>query len=121
ASFPAMAATQAETAEPYPVTATGSIFNPKRIGTADLKLKGEWRNVGNATPADSFETSLWADLGGEIDVLLTTLSINSEARTKAQEILNGMAPADRAKFGTPERLIAMLLVGAGTPIEGIKV
>jgi hypothetical protein len=120
ASLPPAAA-EAETTDPYPVTVTGSIFNPKRVGTADLKLKDEWRNLGNATPADAFETSCWADRIGDIDVLVTTMAMNSEARLKAQEILNGMTPENRLKFGPPERLIAMLSVGTGTPLEGIKV
>jgi hypothetical protein len=110
-----------ETAAPYPVTVTGSIFNPKRVGTADLKLKDQWRNVGNATPADSFETFCWADRVGDIDVLVAMMLMSPEARLKAQEIFNGMSPDSRVKFGTPERLVAMLSIGAGTPFEGIKV
>jgi hypothetical protein len=105
----------------YPVTGTGSVFNPRHVGTADLKLKNEWKNAGTATASASFETFCWAERMGDIDVLLSTMAIDDDARAKAEEVFAGLTDEQRAKFGNPDQLIAALMVGSGTPFEAIKV
>lgn len=102
-------------------TETGSVFRPKVVATSDLKLKSEWVNAGIATPGATLETSCWADLSGDVDAMLSTLLINEPARIKAKEVFDRLPPDQQAKYGSPDRLIAMLSIGGHTQMAGIKV
>lgn len=67
-----------------------------------------WANRGRATPETVLETTLWAAASGELEVLAQSLLLEPEARRRAEEVLNRLPPDTRAKYATPERLVALL-------------
>jgi hypothetical protein len=115
------AARESSNSAHFPLTETGSVFRPKLIATPDLKVRSEWQNKGIGTPSDTFETSCWAEAVGDIDTLVSTLAIDDTARANAKEVFDRLPLDQQTKFGSPERLIAMLQVGAGTEFAAIKV
>jgi len=66
-----------------------------------------WRNAGRNTPAASFETTLWAAAGGDVDALAAGLLLSDPTQVRA--LLAELPPEERAKYTTPERLIATLM------------
>jgi len=67
-----------------------------------------WQNLGAATPAAAFETTLWASAGGDIDALAGLLALDPEARTEAAALFAQLPANLRQEFGSPERLVAVL-------------
>lgn len=67
-----------------------------------------WKNVGRATPAAALETALWAGVGGDLEVLAATLSLDGAAKEKAGTLFASLPETERARFGSPEKLIAAL-------------
>ncbi len=68
-----------------------------------------WRNAGRATPAATIETALWAVAGGDIGTLAQMLSLSADGRAKGAAVLAGLPETIQQEFGTPERLIAVLV------------
>lgn len=66
-----------------------------------------WKNAGRATPAAALETALWAAVGGDIDVLASTLVLGPEARRRAEAVLAGLPPEMRVQYATPEKFAAL--------------
>lgn len=66
-----------------------------------------WKNVGRATPAATLETALWAAVGGDVDMLASTLVLSAEARRRAEAVLAGLSPEMRAQYPTPEKFAAL--------------
>ena len=79
-----------------------------------------WTNAGRATPAAALETTLWAAAGGDVDVLASGLVFDAQARAKAEAIFAGLPDGVRARYGSPERLIAML-TARDVPLEGAHI
>jgi hypothetical protein len=67
-----------------------------------------WQNLGAATPAAAFETTLWASAGGDIDALAGLLALDPEARTEALALFAHLPEKLRQEFVSPERLVAVL-------------
>lgn len=67
-----------------------------------------WQNRGAATPAATFETTLWAAAGGDIDALAALLALDPDARTEATALFAQLPAKFRHEFGSPERLVAVL-------------
>jgi len=77
---------------------------------------GAWRNVGRATPAAALETALWAAVGGDIETLATTISLDERALATAIAVMDRL-PADvRQQYGSPEEFVA-LLTARDVPME----
>jgi hypothetical protein len=75
---------------------------------AGMKPMSAWRNLGRATPAEAFETVLWAGLNGDLDILATTIAFVPAGKAKLDAWFLTLPPSVRAKYGTPERVIAPL-------------
>jgi hypothetical protein len=67
-----------------------------------------WKNAGNATPAATLETALWAASGGNLDTLAGLLTLDPAAAGKAQEIFNSLPSPAKAEYRSAERLVALL-------------
>jgi hypothetical protein len=68
----------------------------------------QWRNLGRSSAPDAIETALWAAAGGEVDLLQESLLLDDSARKKAQELFDGLMPELRARYVSPEKLVAFL-------------
>jgi RNA polymerase sigma factor (sigma-70 family) len=73
---------------------------------AGMKPLSTWRNAGRATPEAAFETLLWSAFNGDADTLMATYAFTPAAKARLDAWFLTLPPGARAKYGTPERLIA---------------
>ena len=81
-----------------------------------MKGREAWRNVGRATPAEAYETVMWACDRGDLDVLVEAFVLSDAQKTEADRVFNKLPEDSRPKYGTPERMMA-LLFASGTPAD----
>ena len=71
-----------------------------------MKRQDSWQNRGWATPTDAVETLLWASFNNEWDTVAKAFIFTPSGKTRMDAFFASL-PADvRAKYGTPERLLA---------------
>jgi hypothetical protein len=70
----------------------------------------DWKNAGRATPAAAVQTALWAAAGGDLNTLAGMVNLNAEERAKVEAALAGLPEQIRTSLGTPERMMAMLVM-----------
>lgn len=84
---------------------------PVRFGAGAVVRASEWSNAGLASPQAALETALWAAAGGDVTQLAATLAFFDEkTKAKAQALLDGLPPAERGRYQTPEGLVAALTI-----------
>ena len=71
-----------------------------------------FQNVGRATPAAAFQTMIWAAVKGDDTALGNALALSDDARAEAASIQAALPPAERARYSTPEKLVALFVAGA---------
>ncbi|MBI4626610.1 MAG: hypothetical protein HY736_25750 [Verrucomicrobia bacterium] len=101
-----MLKTRMDEIEQAPAADTITVTSPP--ATSELIPASTWENAGRATPKATLETALWAAVGGDIDVLADTISLDAGARAKAEAILAGLPAAARTHYASPEKLVALL-------------
>jgi hypothetical protein len=74
------------------------------------KAASDWRNVGRHTPLANLETALWAAGGGDVDTLAGLVTFHDNARAKAAAVLAQLPPEIRAKYDSPEKMVAFFTV-----------
>ena len=79
-----------------------------------------WRNVGYATPASTIETALWAAAGGDVELLAKSFILEGSAREKAVALRAGLPAETRARYATPELLVAYL-TARDVPLGGARI
>lgn len=101
---------------PAPVSAASTLAPPT---VTEGPVSGDFlRDAGRATPAAALETALWAATGGDVETLGSTLLLDAEARTRAEQILATLPAAARDQYRTPEHLVAALTV-KDIPLNGL--
>lgn len=90
-----------------PAAARDAAAATPRAATLELTPATAWKNMGRATPKTALETALWAAVGGDIEALADTISLDAGARAKAAAILAGLPEPARAYYGSPEKLVAL--------------
>lgn len=98
---------KARVQEVRPAPVPEAVAAPSPPNRLDLMPASGWKNAGRATPKEAVETALWAAVGGDIDVLADTISLDAGARAKAEAILAGLPAADRTHYASPEKLVAL--------------
>lgn len=73
-----------------------------------FKPAGEWRNSGNSTPSDAYETYVWAIDHADIGVLAGVLGMTPEEKAKVTAIFSSLPDEARATYESPERMFALL-------------
>jgi hypothetical protein len=69
------------------------------------------RNAGRCNPDRALETILWASAGGDVEALQESIEFgDAEAKAAAQRLLAGLPATERARYGSPEKLLAGLTV-----------
>lgn len=81
----------------------------------------EWRNVGKATPEAGIETALTAATGGDVDTLAASLTFTDSARTKADTWFAGLSESTRQQYGSPEKVIALMIARDAEGLSGMQV
>jgi hypothetical protein len=74
-----------------------------------------FRNLGRSTPADAFQTIVWAATTGSPD-LENMLFLNSVARVQANKMIAALPEAERAQY-TPEKLASLYVT---SQLDGVK-
>ena len=91
-----------------------------KLSRSSLLPVEAWKNEGRATPAAAFQTAWWAAAKGDTETLAAMLEIGSAARAKAEALLAELPEDFRSQYGTPEKLIALLLA-KDVPLGGMHV
>ena len=70
---------------------------------------GTWKDAGRATPTAALETMLWAGSVGNLEALSSILVLDPEADNLARKQFEVASPAQQQEYGTPLRMLAMLM------------
>ncbi|MBI5766341.1 MAG: hypothetical protein HZA93_00990 [Verrucomicrobia bacterium] len=82
---------------------------------------GSMKNAGFGSPAQAVETVLWAATGGEVDALANGLFIEPKAKQKAADWFASLPEATRAQYGSPEKVIALMIAKDAAALQGMQV
>jgi hypothetical protein len=85
---------------------TGHTRQSAALTVGEWRAPTSWQNRGQATPAATIETALWAAGGGDLAALQKLLQIDDAVRAKADAIRARLPDAARAAYPTAEHLIA---------------
>lgn len=81
----------------------------------------QWKNGGRATVDATIETVLWAASGGEVDLLSNALEFTDSARAKAQALFDRLPEGTRQQYGSPEKLMALMIAKDAEKIAGMQI
>jgi hypothetical protein len=70
-----------------------------------------FQNLGRETPSAAFQTLVWAAITGDDEALAKTIVVEGTARAQLEELLSSLPSEARAKYPTPEKLVALVLTG----------
>jgi len=82
---------------------------------------GELKSAGRATVKAALETVLAAATSGDVDTLTGSILLSPGAQAKAAEWFAGLTDATRAQYGSPEKVVALMLARDAAGITGIQV
>jgi hypothetical protein len=82
---------------------------PEGVVDSAMIPREAWRNVGRATPAAALETLMWAHSVHDMDAVADSYAFSEGSKRIIDAWFAGLNENVRAKFGTPERLLAPLL------------
>lgn len=81
----------------------------------------EWKNGGRETPTAAVETVLWAATGGDVDLLSQGIVLSPSARVKADAWFAQLSEATKAQYGSPEKLISLMIAKDAAGVAGMQV
>lgn len=81
----------------------------------------DMKNAGRATPEATAETLFWSAAGGEVDTLASTFMFAEPARAKAEAWFATLSEATRQQYGSPEKLIALMVARDAASLSGMQV
>lgn len=87
--------------------------------TKGLVLLENCADVGRATPAEAFQTMIWATVKGEDDVVARMSKITGASRLLAEGVIAGRT--GQKEYATPEKLVALLFADALLDVSAIRV
>ncbi len=87
----------------------------------DLMPTSAIKNAGKGTPEATAETLMWAAVGGEIETLAQALTFPPSARAKADAWFAGLSDATRKEYGSPEKLIALMIAKDADKLGGMQI
>jgi hypothetical protein len=88
---------------------------------AGLVRLEHFRDAGQATPAAAFQTFVWAAMRGEEAKQAGMVAFAGAGRAAVEVIVAALPEADRAKYSTPEKLIALFFADAFTQMQAAHV
>jgi hypothetical protein len=95
--------------------------NGQQLSAEQLKPAAEWSNAGIATPSSAYETWNWARAHSDPDALAATLVLDKDARTKAEALLASLPESVRARYGSAERMMAMMQLNMQPTVTAMRV
>lgn len=82
---------------------------------------GELKNLGKATPDAAVQTTMWAAIGGDVDALANGLTFTPAGRAKADAWFASLSENTRQQYGSPEKVIALLVSKDAAGVAGMQV
>jgi len=79
-----------------------------------------WKNAGVNTPAEAYETMLWAKNYGQVQTFVKTFVLDDLGQAKADALYATIPESLRAKYASPEEMMAGLLINT-TAVAGMRV
>lgn len=79
------------------------------------------RNHGRATPETAAETLLWAAVNGELDIVAGSIVLSPSARERADSWFDRQSDETRRQYGSPEKLMALLIARDAGKLTGMRV
>jgi hypothetical protein len=99
----------------------------KTLGSGDsavptkLKPAEALKNAGRSTPEAATETVLWAAVGGDVESLANSMVLTPTARDKADAWFAGLSESTRQQYGSPEKIIALMIAKDAAGLVGMQV
>lgn len=113
---------QPPTPAPAPVRRSGGAAAGQAVPAASGMVPVEaMGNVGRATPRAAGQTEAWAIQRGDVDTAASLLTFAPEERAKMEALVAALPDNLREQYGTPERLMAMVMAGLPRPIAAVQV
>ncbi len=69
----------------------------------------EWKFAGQASPANTVESVLWAARAGDVDQLTGLIALDKATKAKADAYFAALPGEARAQFGSSEKIVATLI------------
>jgi hypothetical protein len=89
---------------------------PEKVTSAS-----ELKNLGKATPDTAVQTTIWAAIGGEVDVVANGITFTPAGRAKADAWFASLSDITRQQYGSPENVIALLVSRDAAGLAGMQV
>jgi hypothetical protein len=79
---------------------------PDGVVDAEMKPLSAFQNAGRNTPLAAMETQLWARAAGDADAFAQFFAFTDRTKAKLDAFFAALPGSARAKFGTPEKMLA---------------
>jgi hypothetical protein len=79
------------------------------------------KNAGRTTPVLAVESLLWAASGGDVDLVANSVLIEPKAKQKATDWFATLPEATRSQYGSPEKVLALMLARDAAALTGMQV
>jgi len=86
-----------------------------------LKPIAALTNAGRQNPNAALETLLWAAAGGEVEAVADGIEFSPTGRERADQMFAQLSDDTRAKYGTPEKLLALMIAQNAATLTGMQV
>jgi RNA polymerase sigma factor (sigma-70 family) len=100
--------------------ATALRARPAGVLDAALKPASAHRNAGRATPEALHETTVWALLHRDLDTLASFIVFADDSQAARTAFMAQFSEAVRARYRTPERLVAAALFNTDGETGGVR-
>ena len=80
-----------------------------------------WKDAGRSTPEATVETVLFAAMGGDLDTLAQALVFNDAIKAQAATWFEGLSETTRRDYGTPEKVIALMMAKDAGSLAGMQI
>lgn len=109
-------AQMAQTAAALKTLGNSEATIPTKLTPADAL-----KNLGRATPESATQTVLWAAVGGDVETLASAFVFTPTAREKANAWFAGLSENTRQQYGSPEKVIALMIAKDAAGLSGMQV
>jgi RNA polymerase sigma factor (sigma-70 family) len=109
-------ATNPEAGELVRLRQRAAVLKARPPGVLDSEMisASSWRDVGRATPEAANMTFHWAMFTRDLDTVAKFVIFDDDTPENREAFMAHFSPAVRAKYLTPERIMAAAAYGAGT-------
>jgi len=80
-----------------------------------------WKDAGRVTPEATVETVLFAAMGGDLETLANAVVFNDAIKAQAATWFEGLPDATKREYGTPEKVIALMMAKDAGSLAGMQI